>query len=122
MSLDSWKKEFYPISENRCGKSNKAMLLHTLLRYMGLRVENLRKHAVARSWDEVYDLNDPNKVFNIPGTCAFCVKFFGKPGCPSCLVYNKCQELYSNYMATGDPRKVIRYLKDKLRRLNKKGN
>lgn len=62
MSAESWKKEFYPITAQRCSK--KKAVEHSLQKWTGALKKNLKKHgltAVPINFDS--------------NTCALCVRY-----------------------------------------------
>ena len=85
MSLDSWKKEFYPVeaSEIAFNGSVSDCIKHSLVKWYGLRKENLEKHGVKYTSDE-FALSDKSApVYSIAtqtleidsASCALCQKY-----------------------------------------------
>jgi hypothetical protein len=48
MRLTTWEKEFYPITaeEFEKGTNDRALVDHSLRKWRGLRIENLRRHKL----------------------------------------------------------------------------
>jgi len=80
MSLGSWKKEFYPTEAD----SDEAMgdaVGHSLLKWIGLRQENLKRHGVNVS--HYGNLVDEHDCFVISGSsCSLCQRH--SIGCNHC--------------------------------------
>lgn len=88
MSLQSWKKEFYPVSASRV--ADKDALAHSLRKWQGLTRAALRKHKLVRCGDSIGE-KEPDEYFPIDSsTCALCEAFHEElPGeairsCGSC--------------------------------------
>jgi len=83
MSLQSWKKEFYPVSASRV--ADKDALAHSLRKWQGLTRAALRKHKLVRCGDSIGE-EEPDEYFPIDSsTCALCKAFHEElPGGASC--------------------------------------
>ena len=81
MSVETWKKEFYPVEAETLAKSTALKATeHSLQKWLGLRKKNLKKHdMIVGGWGDIY--SDPGKnsdtaSFSIDAeSCALCVKF-----------------------------------------------
>ena len=79
MSLETWKKEFYPVEADspEVQSSARAAIEHSLRKWRGLRPEALLKHEVRLEGPynkEVVDVDDPAcERFAVGGnSCALC--------------------------------------------------
>jgi len=86
MSLQSWKKEFYPVSASRV--ADKDALAHSLRKWQGLTRAALRKHKISRFGYTIGE-EELNEYFPIDSsTCALCEAFYeelpGEASCGSC--------------------------------------
>lgn len=71
MSVKTWKKEFYPISA-KSPKTKLGAIKHSIKKWRGLTIENLKKHDVETS-KYFSCIRDPKEVFIIDaGSCALC--------------------------------------------------
>lgn len=72
MSLESWKEEFYPVEASKC--SREEALNHSLLKWSGLKKENLDKHGLTfLMGDILYGDLRTGQLFQIDAsTCALC--------------------------------------------------
>lgn len=85
MSLETWTKEFYPISADECKEED--ALDHSLQKWMGLRKGNLEKHKVVRNGKLVIQDKDFNLRIDCD-SCALCTHYLAENE----LIYNcdKC--------------------------------
>ena len=77
MSLTTWEKEFYPITakEFEKGANDRTLVDHSLRKWRGLRIENLRRHKLIQEGCEIggfLAIDDR--------TCALCARYL-HPGC-----------------------------------------
>jgi hypothetical protein len=125
MSLDTWKKEFYPV--DAYDVKEKDAIAHSLQKWIGLRAKNLLKHELWRDKREIC-YGDPICVSDsldiCSETCALCVQYYNELDGYSC---NKCplvkvlgrpcdqpKGVYSHFtmfMRAGDPEPMIRALR-----------
>jgi hypothetical protein len=79
MSIESWKKEYYPIDAGaQCNET-----LHSLRKWTGLRSEALKAHGLKQSGPVIYD--EPTNIFRVASdTCALCVKYFDSSSTEPC--------------------------------------
>lgn len=83
MSIKSWKEEFYPVGARALCQDPSAstvdLIKHSLKKWIGLRKENIGKHALAKSGRSLVDFARAfpfGESFEIDGaSCALCVKF-----------------------------------------------
>lgn len=118
MSLESWKKEFYPITANRTNK--KDAIEHSLLKWKGLTGKNLAKHNVKIKVGAVAD--DENMLYVDGDSCSLCYHYYNDTSswvegsrCEDCPLYKTlgmdCEgEEQDNY--EGGPYSVWRYTKN----------
>lgn len=86
MSIETWKVEFYPVPASEvCAED---ALQHSLRKWIGLREENLGKHACFVSTSVV--LADGRKEFDLnSSSCALCVSYYTSSDgykCSSCPI------------------------------------
>ena len=81
MSIETWKAEFYPVPASEVSAED--ALQHSLRKWIGLREENLSKHACT-----VYhyvELTDGRKEINIDiSSCALCESYCTPQDCYDC--------------------------------------
>lgn len=75
MSLETWKQEFYPITAQEAAKlSMLGAIEHSLRKWTGLTVENLRYHEMRYAGSSIVDI--PGVEFPITDeTCSLCQKY-----------------------------------------------
>jgi len=93
MSLNSWKKEFYPTPASKA-KGKKNAIKHSLTKWIGLRKKNLQKHDLVFAYADspaIYENNElSSRHIKINSqTCALCVLYFNGRGQDSDLMTNK---------------------------------
>jgi len=112
MTIATWKEEFYPL-DARSIKEEDA-LSHSIRKWKGLRMENLKRHGLWRAWRKIYD--DKEELAIDGDTCALCVHYIGDDECKECPLFKylgrKCDEdegPYSEFAtkAYGDPEPMI---------------
>lgn len=89
MSIETWKREFYPI-DAKSEMSEKEAILHSIKKWEGLTKENLNKHMLDADVDCGW-LSDEfgEAFFDIDSSnCALCAKFI-QHGCQDCPLYKK---------------------------------
>ncbi len=86
MSLESWKREFYPI-DAKSEMTEQEAILHSIKKWEGLTKENLNKHMLDADCGWLSD--EFGEAFDIDSsTCALCAKFIRKY-CQYCPLYKK---------------------------------
>ena len=100
MSLQSWKKEFYsPISK----VSKKDALQHSLIKWVGLRKENLAKHGVEYD-STIGAITFKGSKLAIDGwSCALCRKYKSCDDCP----LGDCAFEYGHFQRVSNPESMI---------------
>ena len=88
MSIETWKKEFYPIPANEVKEDD--AVSHSLQKWTGLLPENLDKHGCYISFGDVTD----SGVFFADideDSCALCFYYLGDVNitCNDCPIYKK---------------------------------
>lgn len=124
MSITSWKKEFYPIEACNATSSLLSALNNVLLKYIGARKINLKKHKVhfGKKYfigSTLCNISGNGNTFNFSGaTCALCLKYrMGMIStCVSCVLSKIDYECYKpnsayNKFLRGDPEPMIAILK-----------
>lgn len=81
MSLQSWKKEFYPTEASEIDNTPDA-IEHSITKWKGLLPENLSKHYLEIDDGSIWDSNKGYMVISA-GTCALC-QLFIETDCPNC--------------------------------------
>jgi hypothetical protein len=84
MSLESWKEDFYPVEANDV-PPGKPSIEHSLVKWVGLREENLNKHNIIFDDDDGNIGGDGDGSLSISGeSCALCCNYLadGCRGCP----------------------------------------
>jgi hypothetical protein len=132
MSLESWKKEFYPVSADspKAQKSDVARLKHSILKWRGLQKSNLKRHGVVKNWKYICTPSggDPRVSVNA-GTCALCVEHVNLDAsdddacktCPIAQVYGRsCFEAYTDWIAADDPKPMLTLLRRTLKAIEAK--
>lgn len=121
MSLQSWKKEFYPIDAKDVRK--KDAVEHSIKKWEGLRRENLERHDLVLKYGWIVVDICSEERFAINGeTCALCVHYFegGCYYCPlkivnghvPCFKQNESDiNIYSEFTDHSDPEPMIEMLK-----------
>lgn len=79
MSIESWTQEFYPYPANSAEAHERA-IDHSLQKWIGLRPENLARHALSQAAGGLYDVGSSYKgspLFQIDaGSCALCSVYY----------------------------------------------
>lgn len=95
MSIESWKKEFYPVSVKDfdvINKSDSELVDHCLRKWEGLTKENLEKHKLTKRNIYICDKNGDVPAFKSDATsCALCEKYDDDcSSCPLAIVRGDC--------------------------------
>jgi len=126
MSIETWKKEFYPIDACEIlDKTDADVVSHSLKKWEGLKASNLKKHGVKKDGGidgiVVFD-KDENEHFTYNwSTCALCLKFHYRVGCGYCdtcpitisggLPCDETGSAYDTSCSTLNPQPMIKVLK-----------
>lgn len=122
MSIETWKKEFYPVRATS-RMSKKAAIEHSIKKWEGLLPENLKKHEVVI--DVCGDVHDDEINFEIcDESCALCQKYVHER-CIKCPLYEKLGfgcgkgaiedgDGWVYYMEEGDPELMLKNLRSLL--------
>lgn len=128
MSIETWKKEFYPVSATS-RMSKKAAIEHSIKKWEGLLPENLKKHGVVL--DRCGDIHDDVINFEISDqSCALCQKYMHEC-CAKCPLHEKLGfecgkgkietgDGWISYMEEGDPELMLKNLRSLLVNEDKK--
>jgi hypothetical protein len=125
MSLETWKKEFYPIEASE-EMSAKEAIEHSLRKWKGLRSENLDKHGVDARAEVQYIFGEDSFLAIDGSSCALCVKFLeldeNLPWCYHCPLAKTLGRScgsdgmpYITWMETGNPEPMIKALRKTLK-------
>lgn len=123
MSVDSWKKEYYPIPADKVMINEKALVKHSLRKWLGIRPKNLKKHKVYARKAGIGGLEGPPFLFDA-STCSLCEKHLGVFDCEYCPLLKQqgmpCGAIgtpYHHWLITGNPYPMITELLKLYRRL-----
>lgn len=117
MSLESWKKEFYPVEADETGDmTRKQIVEHSLNKWRGLRPINLSEHRLVKNGQVIED----DKFYRLviaSESCSLCQHYYqiesGAPCsyCPIVKVSAKtCYKQYGHWIKLGDPEPMIELL------------
>lgn len=127
MSIETWKKEFYPVSATS-RMSKKAAIEHSIKKWEGLLPENLKKHNVVING--YGDIHDDEVNFEISDqSCALCQKYWVEC-CIKCPLYEKlgfacgkgeieAGDGWVSYMEEGSPELMLKNLRSLLDEVKK---
>lgn len=121
MSIESWEAEFYPV-EASSSVSDVEALKQAILKWSGLRPENLEKHAVRLLDAYIINGDDEQDKFWVGGkTCSLCHKYKcwlgGSGDCAACPL-KSCSVEYRELLFYGHPEIMIGLLERTLEKLN----
>ena len=116
MSLESWKKKYYPVEAVDVSPEN--ALDHSLQKWEGLRPEILTEHALEVVDIYVQEINGSAWMAINSNTCALCVEY-ALGGCMTCPLFKvlgkKCDSgkmsPYMRFFNDSDPEPMIEALK-----------
>lgn len=125
MSLESWKKEFYPVNASEI-KSKIEAIKHSILKWRGLQKSNLEKHKLYIN-DYIIIDNNSNSLFIDDTSCALCNLYLKKSNCENCPLYiylgHRCDYTtnspYYRFYMHGNPKPMIKALKETLKKAEK---
>jgi len=114
MSIESWKKEFYPCKADS-KKAQKDPVGHSLQKWIGLLPKNMQRHKVLHTAGSLYIIDKSDCFMAIIGdTCTLCMYF---ARCNSCSLYKtlhrKCYGVnseYSKWICKNNPKPMIKAL------------
>lgn len=125
MSLQTWKKEFYPKDARKVSKIE--ALYHSLRKWVGLRKENLAKHGLVTDGDKIF----PSDLYYTSGnlcidyrSCALCTHYLVKEDkCDNCPLYKvrgvscdsdniESRNPFLLFVAKRNPEPMIKLIKD----------
>lgn len=135
MSLESWKKEFYPVTaQSRTLKTDIDRVKHSIKKWEGLRQADLARHGVKRSPRNGYILYAVDTLAISSDSCALCHKHLWnnmtrrKCGrCPLALErggvkcdrkrHGEARNPWSGWTVCGLPRHMLYWLRRTLKKL-----
>lgn len=112
MSIETWKKEFYPVSAKEFVDGEvrpSEIVAHSLRKWEGLSAYSLDKHALNKAGAYIYD---GCQVIDQGGSsCSLCQAFYREHSCVGCPLYEmldrNCDSEYQAWVHTGDTRPMI---------------
>jgi hypothetical protein len=121
MSLRTWKKEFYHVSARRI-KNDKDALKHALLKWKGLRSENLEKHGLEKWYSCIKEKkNQYNEFFIDSANCSLCVLHKGCTSCPLLGYGSKgCGSSFCLWVAVNNPEPMIKLIETTINKRKRK--
>ena len=119
MSIKTWEQEYYP-EEADAVEADEA-LNHSILKWTGLRAENLAEHDVESGGDSDLSDNEGGRFSVNSSTCALCHMYYndsswaGDHRCMDCPIYQSagcsCRREYRIYSERQDPEPMIKLLR-----------
>ena len=117
MSLETWKKEFYPRAAT-AGRNTLAAVEHSLRKWEGALKKNLKRHGLDVTSNCLVDKTDPrdfNSHFFFDGrSCSLCQRFGNCQRCPIKEAGQCCLNEGTAYIAMiddGNPIPMVRLLR-----------
>ena len=99
MSLESWRKEYYPVDAYKLTSRDDAVLIEaSLLKWIGLQKENLAEHGLKKQ-HQFGPFYIENKLMSGINDCSLCTKYlYHCDECPleSCQVDSPYRITYNN--------------------------
>ncbi|HVC31885.1 MAG TPA: hypothetical protein VNL16_00075 [Chloroflexota bacterium] len=83
MSLKTWREEFYPTAA--AAQTTNTAVAHSLLKWIGLRPENLAKHGLTATRSRLDGATGELSFFVTSNTCALCVLYFDADSDDPCV-------------------------------------
>lgn len=84
MSIDTWKKEFYPTDAETT--SIVGAVAHSIRKWRGIYSSNLRKHSLHKGYMFITDSG--GKSFCLDSTtCSLCHHYYIRTGCKKCPIF-----------------------------------
>ncbi|MEE9366040.1 MAG: hypothetical protein V3W44_05060 [Dehalococcoidales bacterium] len=121
MSLETWKKEFYPTLASRCSKGR--AVAHSLRKWRGMLNKNLKRHGLKRENCVVIDGAQRFYFIIDSGSCALCKHYIDVGRCRECplseISGRDCGDArgpYERWMKTGNAKPMIKALEKALER------
>lgn len=81
MSIESWKKEFYPVEASKVSKKN--ALLHSIQKWSGLTKKAVKLHKLTIIGGDLY-AKDQYSFSTTSSTCALCLYYYSREQIPYC--------------------------------------
>lgn len=76
MSLESWKKQFYPTSAHEATKSDRRAVLHSLVKWSGALPANTTRHGVRYHNYSIHEPREEVGMFEFGvRDCALCLRY-----------------------------------------------
>ena len=86
MSLESWRKEYYPVDADKLTSRDDAVLIEaSLLKWIGLQKGNLVEHGLQREYSSYKQFLLKGKSMDNHNQCALCTKYYGSNGVFNCF-------------------------------------
>lgn len=113
MSLNTWKKEFYPVKASS-KEALKNPIEHSIRKWKGLRPENIKKHHLQIT-DKKHLIDSKKvKLFIDESSCACCKGAYDCYDC--CVRLFDCFDAYACWKNDVNPEPMIKLLVKALRR------
>ena len=119
MSLQEWKKRYYPVPAEEVAKTGDvdAMLQHALLKWSGLKPNILKKYKLGKGTKTLSDAND--QYFVTGGdTCALCLYF--NICSKKCPLYDCQLEGWFLWILDSNPTLMLQRIKKAIKERDKK--
>lgn len=117
MSIESWKQEFYPVPAEEAATGNVAALKHSIVKWHGLRSENLKKHGLVFMGVHSIGTTEGNaEQLVCSDSCALCV--LANSNCDRCVltkVRSTCGASWRNWTLKQAPEPMIAQLEHALK-------
>jgi len=101
MSIETWKKEFYPKSPTK-GMSKIKAIEHSLLKWEGLKKSNLKKHGLIQKNTQISD-SEGGCFITSAESCALCMKYYDEYEniyCAKCPIVSVTNGIRCDYNGT----------------------
>lgn len=120
MSIESWKQEFYPVPAEEAATGNVAALKHSIVKWHGLRSENLEKHDVVPVGTYCIGTTEyDSEELASSDSCALCI--LARDKCNRCVltkVRSTCGASWRNWILEQDPEPMIAQLEHALKTID----
>lgn len=119
MSLESWKKDHYPIPADQAAKgTHSEALKHSINKWRGLDKHTLFRHQLTTDKFGVVEISEPFcELPFLDLTCSLCCKYRNYQNdeesseCKNCLVYEECgHNCICSYKDFPDPTSMLELL------------
>ncbi len=123
MSLESWRKEFYPVPAKSTMRMDViGIIKHSFHKWIGLSPKNLKRHGLERYEDGISDDMESFSTGN--ESCSLCKKYLdvtwpiGQIDCSKCPITKmrgySCSKEYKKFYSTGENQPMVDLLEETL--------